>query len=365
MVKEIVKMKVIDLVTKVDQALRELLLKAGVSLTDFAINESPSSYGDRFRPDLELEARPPNGSSYRILVEIKGQMQPQTTRLAILQLRNAIGRKKAQYGVLAAPYLSPDSAAICRQSGVGFLDLAGNCLLQFGGIYIEVSGRPNPYTEKRPLKSVFSRSSSRALRRLFLEPKRAWSLADLAQTSDVSLGQVFKLKTALVAQEFLREVQEEKRIRYRLRNPKSLLVKWSENYSYQKNKITNFYAMADVAEIENRLAAMCRQEGIRYAFSLTSGAIRVAPYLPYTRAFAYIDGPLSRLPDALGWKPVDSGANLSILQPYDEGVFAGLQDVNGEAVVSDLQLVLDLQSYPQRGQEAADWIQRTRLEPKW
>lgn len=109
-------------------------------------------------------------------------------------------------------------------------------------------------------------------------------MADLAQASHVSLGQVFKLKTSLVAQEFLQEVQEEKRIRYRLRNPKSLLIKWSENYSYQKNKITNFYVMADVAEIENRLAAMCQQEGIRYAFSLTSGAIRVAPYLPYTRA---------------------------------------------------------------------------------
>jgi hypothetical protein len=47
---------------------------------------------------------------------------------------------------------------------------------------------------------------------------------DLAQASNVSLGQVFKLKTSLVAQEFLQEVQEEKRIRYRLRNPKSLRI---------------------------------------------------------------------------------------------------------------------------------------------
>jgi len=40
-------------------------------------------------------------------------------------------------------------------------------------------------------------------------------------------------------------------------------------------------------------------------------------------------------------------ANPSILQPYDEGVFCGLQGVNGEAVVSDLQLVLDLK--PEKG----------------
>ena len=360
-------MKEQELKPKIRHTLEELLKQAGVSLVGEPNQPSKKIDTGNSRTDLELTVRTPSVGDYRLVVEIKDRLLPQNARLVSLQLRNFLrNRPDHQYGILAAPFISPEVAAISREAGLGSVDLAGNCLLQFGGLYIEVSGRLNPFKENRLLKSVFSRVSSRALRRLFLEPKRTWSLSALAQEANVSLGQTFTLKNALLLQEFLQELRQEgKRATYQLRNPRSLLTRWSEAYSYKKNRISTFYVMAEPAEIENQLADICRQYDLRYAFTLTSGAIRVAPYLPYSRVFAYVDGSVQVLQEALGWKEVDSGGNLAILEPYDEGILFGLQQVNGTTVVSDLQLYLDLHGFPQRGEEAADWILQTRLEPSW
>lgn len=103
-----------------------------------------------------------------------------------------------------------------------------------------------------------------------------------------------------------------------------------------------------------------------YGLALFSGASKVAPFVRFMRFFSYVEGNIEDLAAALQFKKVESGANVTLLQPYDEGVFYGLQNVNGiNDVVSDIQLYLDLKGYKGRGEEAAQAIFDQRIKPKW
>jgi hypothetical protein len=67
----------------------------------------------------------------------------------------------------------------------------------------------------------------------------------------------------------------------------------------------------------------------------------------------------------LGLKPVDSGPNVALLTPFDEGVLMDVREVDGLMVVSDIQLYLDLIGYEARGEEAAEFLLQEILEPRW
>jgi hypothetical protein len=84
----------------------------------------------------------------------------------------------------------------------------------------------------------------------------------------------------------------------------------------------------------------------------------------YQHAVVYVEGDLEALTKLLGWKPVTSGANVSLLVPYDEGVFFDIREMDGTQLVTPIQIFLDLQAYRNRGQEAAQAI-RKGIEQTW
>jgi hypothetical protein len=62
---------------------------------------------------------------------------------------------------------------------------------------------------------------------------------------------------------------------------------------------------------------------------------------------------------------VPSGANVTLLVPYDSGVFYGARAYDDISVVSPVQLYLDLVSYKGRGEEAAQFLFERVIEPAW
>ena len=95
-----------------------------------------------------------------------------------------------------------------------------------------------------------------------------------------------------------------------------------------------------------------------------SGAIRIAPMVRYNRAAAYVEGDLLAVAAAAQIKPVDSGSNILLLTPYDEGVFYAASPIGNIITVSPVQVYLDVICSRARGQEAAEAIRR-ELEAKW
>ena len=53
--------------------------------------------------------------------------------------------------------------------------------------------------------------------------------------------------------------------------------------------------------------------------------------------------------------------NLWLVQPNDEGVFHGTEQVKGILCVSPVQAFLDLKAVPERAEEAAEQLQKELL----
>ncbi|MBM3118959.1 MAG: hypothetical protein FJ006_05310 [Chloroflexi bacterium] len=312
------------------------------------------------RVDLLVEVKVEN-SLLKVLVEVKSLGEPRLIRSAIQQLKEYLGRVKDAYAVVAAPYISYDTARLCKQNSVGYIDLAGNCFLNFDKVYIERKNYPNPIVEKRQARSIFSPKSSRILRVMFNSPKRSWQVQELAKEANVSLGLASRVKERLLDLEYASERDRG----IILNRPIDLLEQWANNYSFRKNKVYDYFSLDEPKELERRLAQYCEQRAILYALTLFSGAALVAPFARYTRGFVYVCRNIRGVADSLGLKEVSSGPNFSILEPYDEGVFYGIREIDDMKVTSDVQLYLDLVGYKGRGEESAKFLFEQRIKPQW
>ncbi|GAJ16641.1 unnamed protein product, partial [marine sediment metagenome] len=92
---------------------------------------------------------------------------------------------------------------------------------------------------------------------------------------------------------------------------------------------------------------------------------RVAPFARYSRGFVYVAKRIQEVAKSVGLKEVSSGPNLSILEPYDQGVFYGSRAIGRLSVACDIQLYLDLVGYRGRGEESANFLLKQRIEPRW
>jgi len=80
---------------------------------------------------------------------------------------------------------------------------------------------------------------------------------------------------------------------------------------------------------------------------------------------AYVVGEANEVVERVGLKPVTSGPNVTLLTPYDEGVFVGGQVVEGIRITSPVQTYLDVRGFRGRGEEAAEAILREVIKPTW
>ncbi len=302
-----------------------------------------------------------SGKPVNLAIEFKSQAQPRYTRMAALELKSRLQSLKGYYGLLIAPYISPDSMEICRQIGIGCVDLAGNAFISYGNAFSERTGMPNQCPETRAMKSLFSPKSSRFLRALLSEPSKRWHLDELAPAAGISLGLAWKAKQALLAQEWIKEDGR----RFFLAKPDLALEEWTRNYTYKKNRLSSFYSELDEMSLETAIKDICEEKRCRYGLALFSGARRIAPFVRFPRFFSYVTCSVDDVTDAMKLERVESGANVTLLEPYDDGIFYGLREVAGIRIVSDLQLYLDLKSYGGRGAEAAQVIFDQRIKKSW
>ena len=346
---------------------KDLEIRARQSLEDM-ISEVPFVEKKRMRAskvgDFKLEIVV-SGRPFGLIVEVKSQGEPRIIRAAVIQLRDSLQSKptshSATYGIIVAPYLSANSIQICKEAGVGCLDLAGNAFLSFGSIYIERKGGRNPFAASRIAKSIFSPKSSRISRVLLSNPSRKWFVEEISKEAGISIGLASRIKKSLFAMEWI----EEENKKFYLAKPDELIDEWVKTYSYTQNGVESFYSEWSLEDLEKSLSRECEKRKLRYGLALFSGARKVAPFVRSLRFFAYIEDGMEDLASALEFKRVDSGPNVTLLSPFDEGVFYGLQRVQDFDIVSDIQLYLDLKSYKGRGEEAAKAIFEQRIRTRW
>jgi hypothetical protein len=176
----------------------------------------------------------------------------------------------------------------------------------------------------------------------------------------VSIGLTNRAVKKLYNQEYI-DYEQNKRIS--LKNPSKLLDLWRENYSYKDNNAQGFYSSLRREQFESRLINyMSKSKHDRYAFTLFSGAALVAPFVRSDQTFFYFSGDYENLKKEVEIKPVSSGANIVVLDPYDDGVFYGIQKIQTRNTVSTIQLYLDLYNYKGRGREQAEYLRERAIK---
>jgi hypothetical protein len=293
-----------------------------------------------------------------LICEARPLGQPRHLREAITRLREVRRQVPGAYPVVAAPYVSPQSALLVRQNGAGYIDLSGNCYLAFDNVLIEKEGRPNARPLRRPLKALFAPRASRVVRALLVERERAWRLEELGRAVEVSLGHAHNVVKRL---EDLDWVERGRDGRYRLARPGELLDAWRDEYTYRLNASSAFVAPVDRRRVMEALARHATELGVSYAFTLHAGASLIGPHVRVSTVHCYVAGDMDALARALGLQAVEGEGSVYLMTPYDRGVFYAPVVKAGFRVVSLPQLYVDLYRHERRGREQAEKLRRDAM----
>lgn len=295
-----------------------------------------------------------------LIVECKTSAQPRDIRGTIAQLKqySQLLPEKRKYAVVLAPYISPESARIIEEAGVGYADLSGNARLSFDGIYIETHGHENAFKRPKEARSLFSSKGQRVLRVLLQGPIRSCKVSELAAKAQVSLGWASALKQQLLAREWA--VDEKGAVR--LTDPGALLNAWAAADEWAKRTEVRQYSLLETEPVD--IAAFLAKALEKEVFAFTqwfAGWLR-QPYTlpPIVTAYVKQWPGEEALQKALGARRVSQGGRLWLAKPKDEGVFTPGQSVKGFSLVSDVQIYLDLLRAGQRGDEQAAALRKLK-----
>ena len=310
---------------------------------------------------LVAEVRTPSGHRRTLRVSVRAAAAPSRLPHALQELRVSRGGSSGSYPVLASAFLSPRSRELCREAGVGYLDLAGNCHLRFADLYLERSVDRNPFPRRGRPASLFSPVSSRLLRALLEEPARRWRISELSAAARVSLGQTSNVCRRLADEAYAATTAR----RVHLAQPGRLLDAWRDAGTGSASTPAGYYSFErDPDRLIRRIAEVAAARRWRYAVTSFAAAARVAPFVQgvgTVRWYMGEEAAPAQWAEAMDLRPVESGPNAVLLTPGDPGVFYRARDVDGASLVGDIQLYLDLCGEPARGREQADFLRRERI----
>lgn len=315
------------------------------------------------RPELDIVAKlSVAGRGHTLVCEVKVNGQPRYVRTGLLELRSRIaGLGRDVTPVLIAPFLSSTAQNLCREQGVGFLDLEGNVRLAFDAVFIERAVASKPSAERRALKSLFKPKSAQVLTVMLRDPARSWRVVELAETADVSLGHISNVRSGLIDHEWGQVSQQG----LFLSAPDRLLDAWREAYEPPAGRRLGFYTTLHGGAFEEAARRILRagSERGQAIFASFSAAHWIAPFARSGTQYFYADEPgLDRLRTILALSSPAKGENVVVTVPEDEGLFRDAVEPVAGAVCSGLvQTYLDLSAAGERGREAAEHLRRERM----
>ena len=182
----------------------------------------------------------------------------------------------------------------------------------------------------------------------------------------MSLGLVNKLARYLRDEAFVEATQADG---FRLRDPQKLLEAWRDAYRFDRNRRMGYFTLLQGGKLQNALAVFGGQGDSRAVLAAFSAADLQAPHVRQPKTWLYVrEQDLGGFEQLVEAKPVDSGENIVLLVPPDDGVFQlldGGSNISPVRCTNPVQTYVDLCKCGGRGQEAAAAILEQRLKPAW
>ena len=237
-----------------------------------------------------------------------------------------------------------------------------------GYLYIERKGGKPARRRPREGANLGTPEASRVLRAI-LQPYQLgsfWNQRDLQQRCrpGVSLGLVNKVLSHLRAEKY---VKEDEQGAYRVCDAAGLLQAWKAAYQFKRVRQLRLFTLKRPTEIEQALHAVGPHQDVKVAYAAFSAADQQAPAVRQPKTWLMVSPDwVEEALNALGAKSVDSGENLIVLVPPDDGPFFEAERREGRlACTHPLQTYLDVSQFSGRGEEAAEALLQQVIKPAW
>lgn len=342
--------------------LREKLEEAGLKIDSidsqpWLLNKAPDFLA---RADID-------GKEIDLLIEVKERPHLVDLRLAAEAIKQYGGPNRIP--IVASHFMGPNRRALLKEMGVGYIDMAGNIYLRAPGIFIEREEKRNPFGYEREGLNPYSDKASIVLRVLMDEPNHPRKIREIAKAGDINPGWVSRVVDSLVERGLV-EFNRRKGIAPLC--GEDVLMEWADLYDWRRNKFYYYYCHAlDFQEVIERISELNLDSAKMIALGFQAGAYLVSPYSTFNQVHLMIDGRSFDMirPEIERQLKLESrreGANLILVRPYYK--YSALFDarkIKKWWVVSDIQLYLDLNRYPLRGQEQAEHLLEKVIKPRF
>ncbi|MFN2375879.1 MAG: hypothetical protein ABR538_05030 [Candidatus Binatia bacterium] len=322
--------------------------------------------------DLLTTLPMPGGGQAALCVECRKELRPSVFRSRADRTFSPGGRSKVVVPVLAMPWVSPRVAELCAEHGWSWFDLAGNHRLEVPGVLrLEHTGNEPVHTRPRPTANLSTPEAGRVIRALLLPDHagKRWTQREMQTHCQpaVSLGLVNKVVRRLRDEAFLTVGKDGG---FRVSDPLKLLFAWRDVYRFDRHDRRGYFTLLQGKQLRGTLAELGLRSGGHAVYAAFSAADFQAPNVRQPKTWLYLrDTDIPMFEKLVEAKPVDSGENLMILIPSDEGVFyladGGTMGVDRLACTNEIQTYVDLSHCGGRGAEAAEALLTQRLKPAW
>ena len=314
----------------------------------------------------------PGGGKAALCVECKRELRPSVFRMVADKTFSPAGRPKVVVPVLALPWVSPRMAELCAEHGWSWFDLAGNYRLDVPGLLqLQHAGNEPVHARPRPTANLSTPEAGRVLRALLLPDNAGtrWTQREMQKHCEpnVSLGLVNKVVRHLRDEAFIETGEDGG---FRLRDPLKLLFAWRDAYRFDRHERRGYFTLSQGQKLRDVLALLDLRTGGFAAYAAFSAADFQAPHVRQPKTWLYVrEQDISLFEELVEAKRVDSGENLVVLIPDDDGVFSlgdgGTMGDNRMRCTNVVQTYVDLCHSGGRGGEAAEALLNQRLKPEW
>ena len=272
----------------------------------------------------------------------------------------------AERVLLVAPFLSPRARELLVAANASYADITGNLrvVVSKPAVFLEGRGADrDPDRQPRALRSLRGAAAGRAVRALcdFTPPYGVRALADVSSTP---LGTVSRVVTFLEEEALLTRDDKKRVVTV---DWAALITRWVQDYGVLRSNVVR-------SCLEPRgLAALAKKLGRLQRYAVT-GSLAGPGIAPPRLAMLYVDD-AAVAEEALELVSAEAGANVWLLEPFDEVVFertetrplASSPAASALVVAAPSQVAADLLTSPGRGpQEGEALIEQMKgAEDDW
>jgi hypothetical protein len=335
-------------------------------LRDWSVERNPAAAERAF----DILAVLPLGGGNKAELWVECKSDPRPSQFPYVNIRNQFSAQRnrlSRVPVFAAPYISPNMARVCWEHGWSWFDLAGNYRLSVpGSLFLERTGQEPIHAAPKPTANLGTREAARVIRAL-LAPENAghkWTQREMQAHCHVSLGLVNKVVRHLRDEAFIQELADGG---FKLRDPLGMLTAWREAYRFDRHQRRNYFTLLQGLRLQQQLESLESVTGGHGVYAAFSAAEFQAPHVRQPKTWLFVGAEWEdEFGEAIEAKPVDSGENLVVLIPDDDGVFYLQEGEAGRlACTNPVQTYVDLWHCGSRGKEAAEALLEQNLKRAW